>query len=222
MLKNFAQVISVIFHPLLMLQYMLVMLLLVNPYLFRINDIRNPESVKLLLAVFFTSFLLPALAIFLMQRLEIIKTLEMRDRQERIGPFIASGIFYLWLCVTAHRSSEIPTAFTICVWGTTIGLFTAFIINLFFKISLHALGVGGFVGAVIVTMKWFSYGVFPIWLPFYGAASMSINLVLMLALLIAGLVATARLILEAHEPKELIAGFALGIVAQGVASLILI
>jgi hypothetical protein len=221
-MKITAQIISFLGHPLLMLTYMLVLLLLVNPYLFGVNSITDFESRKLILTVFFSSFLLPSFAIFLMQKLELIKSLEMRDKQERIGPFIATGIFYLWIFQNVSNNDNLPTAFLIAVLSTTLGLFCCFLINLFFKISLHATGIGGYIGMVLTTMWLYSYGSFQMWLPFYGYCSVSINLVLILSVLIAGIIGTARLWLGAHTSRELYAGFMMGLACQFLALKILI
>ena len=215
MLKISAQIISVICHPLLMLTYMLGLLLIVNPYLFGINN--ASEGKLLMLRVFITSFLLPAFAIFLMYRLKLISSLTMNDKQQRIGPFIATGVFYLWVFISVFKDSNMPTAFLIAALGTTIGLFACFLINLFFKISLHATGAGGFVGMVLITMWLYSYGAFSMWLPFVGVCTVSINAVLLVSIVLAGAVGTARMILGAHTSKELYAGFLLGLVSQYIA-----
>lgn len=221
-LRIFAKGISIVFHPLLMLTYMLILLLAVNPYLFGVNRLGEKASILFVMRVFFTTFLLPAIAVFVMWRLELITSLQMRDKQERIGPFIASGVFYLWTFRSVMADSNIPTAFLIAALGTTIGLFMAFLINLFFKISLHAMGVGGMVGMVAISMWYFSYGNFTATLPFVGYSHISINLVLIFTILIAGIVGTARMILAAHTPKELYAGFLLGLASQYIALKILL
>ena len=215
MLKIFAQIISVICHPLLMLTYMLGLLLMVNAYMFGINS--ASEGKLLLIRVFATTFILPAFAIFLMYRLKLISSVNMTDKQERIGPFIATGIFYLWAFRSILNDSNMPSAFLIAVLGTTIGLFACFLINLFFKISLHATGAGGFVGMVLITMWLYSYGAFSMWLPFVGVCTVSINAVLLVSIVLAGAVGTARMILGAHTSKELYAGFLLGLVSQYIA-----
>jgi membrane-associated phospholipid phosphatase len=167
--------------------------------------------------VFATTFILPAFAIFLMHRLKLISSIEMTDKQERIGPFIATGIFYLWVFRSVLNDSNMPTAFLIAALGTTIGLFACFLINLFFKISLHATGSGGFVGMVLITMWLYSYGAFSMWLPFVGVCTVSINFILILSVFLAGAVGSARLVLGAHTSKELYAGFVLGLLCQYIA-----
>jgi hypothetical protein len=217
-----AKIISVIFHPLLILTYMLILLLLVNPYLFGVNSLSEKNSIKFILTVFFSTFLIPAFAIFMMWRLKLISSIHMRDKQERIGPFIVTGIFYLWVYRSVLADSNIPTAFLIAALGTTIGLFICFLINLFFKISLHAAGVGGLLGMVMIVMWLYSYGSFTVHFPVIGAADISINFVLIVTILITGIVGTARLLLKAHTPKELYAGFLLGLLCQYLALKILV
>jgi len=157
-MRIIAQAISVVFHPLLMLTYMLVLLLLVNPYLFGVPSIGAHK--QLILMMFISTFAIPMLAVVMMKTLGLIETLEMRDKMERVGPYIAVGIFYMWMAFYCYRSPIIPTAYAVPVVGTTIALFTAFIINIFQKISIHAVGMGGLVGMVLITMWLFSYDSF--------------------------------------------------------------
>jgi hypothetical protein len=217
-----AQILSVLFHPLLMLTYMLMLLLLVNPYLFGVNNLGDMKSMKLIIGVFVTSFLLPGFAIFLMWRLQLISSLEMRDKQDRIIPFIASGIFYLWIFRSVIEDANMPTAFIISVLGTTMGLFICFLINLKFKISLHAVGMGGLVGMVLIMMWLYSYGSFGLKLPLLGPAEISMTLLLMVSIIIAGVIGTVRLFLKAHTPIEVYAGFAVGVLCQFIALKILV
>jgi hypothetical protein len=205
-----------------MMTYMLILLLLVNPYLFGVNSLSEQKSIKFILTVFFSTFLIPAFAIFMMWRLRLVNTLDMKDKQERIGPFIVTGVFYLWVYRSVLADSNIPTAFLIAALGTTMGLFICFLINLFFKISLHAAGVGGLLGMVMIVMWYYSYGSFAIQIPLIGEADISINFVLICTILIAGIVGSARLLLKAHSTKELYLGFALGLLCQYVALKILV
>jgi membrane-associated phospholipid phosphatase len=217
-----AKIVSVIFHPLLVLTYMLMLLLIVNPYLFGVNNIGDKGSIRLILTVFFSTFLIPAFAIFMMWRLKLISSLHMGDKEDRIGPFIATGVFYLWVFRSVMEDSNIPTAFIIAVLGTTMGLFICFLINLFFKISLHATGMGGLIGMVLIIMWLYSYGSFTLYIPFIGASEISINFVLILCILLAGIVGSSRLFLRAHTPRELYAGFALGLSCQYMALKLLV
>jgi len=211
-LRRAAQVISVLCHPLLVVTYMLVILLLVNPYLFGVNHIS--DSVVLLLLVFFTTFFIPGIAVVMMKFLGLIESLEMKDLQDRTIPYIATGVFYLWMFINVKENPDLPLIFKSCVLGATLALFLAFFINLFSKISIHAVGMGGLTGMTVITMALYSYGYFMLHTPMWGYLQVSMSLLLMLVLLLSGIVGTCRLILNAHEIQDLYGGFLVGMVTQ--------
>ncbi len=210
MLRFGAQLVSIVFHPLLMVTYMLVLLLLVNPYLFGYNHIASGDL--LIIRVFFSTVVIPGLAVLMMKFLGLIQSLEMREREERIGPLIVTGMFYIWMFYNFYKNPELPEAFTIFMLGATLGLFVAFLINLFLKISLHAVGMGGLLGMVVITMLLYSYDSFPL-------LDMNVHMVslFMSVILACGLVGTARLILDAHKAVELYAGYIIGFSMQFIA-----
>lgn len=214
-MRVLSQAISVVFHPLLMLTYMLVLLLLVNPYLFGVPHIG--AHIQLLAMIFVSTFAIPMIAVVMMKFLGLVESLEMRDKTERIGPYIATGIFYMWMAFYCYKSPIIPTAYAIAMIGTTIALFTAFIINIFYKISIHAVGMGGLVGMTLITMKFFSYDSFTLETANYGTLQISMSLILMIVIVLAGVVGTARMALNAHTPRELYSGYAIGFLTQLIA-----
>lgn len=217
MLRILAQVVSFVFHPLLMPTYMLGLLLLVNPYLFGVNSVTEGVGKLLLLRIFISTFFIPGVAIVMLRMLGMISSLEMHDKNERIGPYIITGIFYLWIFYNFLHNSLIPTAYTTFLLGAVIALFVSFFLNIFRKISAHAVGIGGLVGMVIITMLLFSYDTFTLQTGWLGAYELNMNIVLMLVLVIAGLVGTSRLFLQAHEPADLYGGYFVGFMAQFIA-----
>ncbi|MBX2928900.1 MAG: hypothetical protein KF852_13780 [Saprospiraceae bacterium] len=212
-----AQAISVLLHPLLMPTYMLALLLLVNPYLFGVNHIGDMNSRVLLLRVFASTYFIPAIAIVMLRLLGLIESLEIRDRRERTIPYIITGVFYLWLFRNLLGNAQIPTAYTIFMLGATIGLFLAFFINIFSKISAHAVGMGGLLGMVLITMFYFSYDTFSLQTAWFGMLHFNMVVVLLVVLLAAGMVGSSRLYLDAHEPSEVYGGFAVGFLSQLIA-----
>lgn len=216
-MRFFAQFVSVIFHPLLMLTYMLVLLLLVNPYLFGVNNIGDQLSRVLILRIFLATFFIPALSVVMLRFLGMVESIELKDKQERIGPYIITGIFYMWMFRNFLDNSLIPTAYTSFMLGATIALFVAFFINIFSKISAHAVGMGGLLGMVVLTMLEFSHHFFTIDLVLIGPVQFSLTVVLLLVILASGLVGTSRLLLQAHHPQDLYGGFVVGFFAQFIA-----
>lgn len=217
MLRTVAKIISFFFHPLIILTYSLILLLLVNPYIFGVNSIAFQS--RLILLIFLSTFMLPAFSVFMMRNLGLVNSMQLETKQERIGPYIITGVFYLWMFVNFKDNPTIPTAYTIFVLGATIALFIAFFINIFSKISTHTVGMGGLIGMVVITMALYSYESFTINPPLVGSIELSMNFLLMIVILLAGLVGSARLILDAHSNKELYMGFIVGLFSQFVALL---
>ncbi len=213
-MKAIAHFFSIILHPTAILTYMAVLISLINPYLFGVRSLEG-NSV-FILQVFFSTFFLPVVATVLMYFLGFIESLQMKDKQERIGPMIATLVFYTWVAYNFYKSSVVPTAFTVFTAGATIAMFFAFVINVFSKISLHAIGMGGLLGMVLLTMVYYDYGTFEVmgWM-------VSTNLLLIIVILLSGIVCSSRLILDAHEPIELYGGFFIGFGTQFLAMTLL-
>lgn len=207
--RTLAHLISWIGLPLLMPTYMLVLLLLVNPYAFGARDISDTQAVVLLLSVFGISFVIPGIGLAVMKPLGLVKSLSMPDKQDRTGPYIVSGVFYLWLFKNLLSNGHTPLLYTSIVLGATISLFTAFFINIFTKVSAHATGVGGLVGALLISAV--SWPGSTLGLPMFGGTlEMSMNILLVAGMIVAGLVGVSRLALGAHSPDELYIGYATG------------
>lgn len=216
-MRVFAKFISVVFHPLTMLTYIVLILLLINPYIFGKSNIT--QGWWLVAQVFMSTFLLPTFAIAMMKNLGLVASYEMEERTDRIIPFIATGMFYLWVFMSVRKTNVFPQIYTVAVLGATISLFLAFFLNLFNKISIHAVGVGGLLGIVLIALRWFSYSFF-----YFGDARIPIPIywVLIAIILLSGIVCTARLILNAHQPKDILQGFIVGMIGMGIASYVLI
>ncbi len=85
--------------------------------------------------------------------------------------------------------------------GASICVFASFFINIFFKISIHSLASGYLIGIAIGLLRTSTY---------------NLEFLLILAVIIAGLVGSARLYLNAHQMDEVIAGYAVGIMCYMV------
>ena len=215
MLRPIAKLISLVFHPLFVVTYLLLILFAVNPYLFSVQDAKGKGLV--LISVMFLSILFPMVVIIMLRFLGFIKSLELEDRMERIGPLIGTGLFYLWLYVNIYQNPAIPKAFSLLVLGSTIGLFMAFFMNNFSKVSLHAVGMGGFVTAILLIRFLFSYDYFILELGSLGHYKIHPDFLVYGIILLAGLVGTCRLFLNAHDRNQVLGGFLIGFIAQIIA-----
>ncbi len=210
--KTLAHIISVVFHPLLMVTYMLILLMNINPYLFGYNSIQG--NFKLVLLVFASTFIIPLFGVLIMKQIGLIQSFQMKDKLERVGPYILTAIFYLWMFINLYNNPTIPRAFSTFLLGSVIGLFVTFFINIFLKISAHTVGISGLITMVGITLFYFSYGTFGLSLGDFGVIHISLTTLLITIILIGGIVGTARLILKAHTSQEIILGYMVGCMSQ--------
>ena len=191
------------------------MLLSVDPHLFGTNSVKG--GMDNIMMIFASTFFIPIISVLMMKALKLIPSLELKDAQDRIGPFIVTGVFYISTYYLIYRNPNMPVAFKACFLGAVIGLFLAFLITLFSKISLHAVGVGGFLGMILITIQRSELFPFVCNTGVFGMVEVSLFGLLSTTILICGIVGTSRLILDAHEPKDLYGGYLVGLATQFIA-----
>ncbi|MGB3078117.1 MAG: hypothetical protein WBB31_03495, partial [Saprospiraceae bacterium] len=209
---------SIVFHPLLILTYMTLVLLWTNPFSFGYRHVAEADT--LLIIVVMTTITLPGIAVLMMKMLGWIDTFRMETRQERIGPYIVAGILYLTLYLHVSKA-DFPTSIRVATLGVLIGLWACFLINNFMKVSAHAAGMGGLVALVALTKLKFGYDEAQIGFPGGVNLIVSIDYLLYGVIILAGIVCTSRLLLKAHESKEVYLGLMMGILGMVISYLIL-
>lgn len=207
--RAIALFLSFVGNPIFVLTYVLLIMLAANPYAFGIRSMDDHKAIVLILSVFSTTVLIPGVGVAAMVPLGLIKTIKMGDKQDRTGPYIIGGIFYLWLFKNLVTGGIAPLLYTKFVLGATISLFLDFFINIFFKVSAHATGMGGMVAMILLTALNWSDSALGIPL-FGGTLQLTLFALLAVVLVFAGLVGTSRLALAAHTPQQLYAGYAVG------------
>ena len=210
-----AKLISIIMHPMFMMTYVLLVLFKFNPYLFGLAGEKGQEL--FLITVVILSIFFPLVGVLMMKALNMIESLEMKTKEERVGPLIVTGIFYLWLFMNIKDNTSVSEVFSFFVLGSTIALFISFFVNNFSKISLHAVGMGGLLMGIFFIRQYFTYGHAHISFGGLGVYNIHINLILGIVILFCGLVATSRLILGAHDTRDISGGFLVGVVSQIIA-----
>jgi len=217
MTRTFAYIISVLFHPLIIPSYVLVTLLAINPFMFGVNSIwGNPI---ILLQVFLSTFMLPTFSLLMLRQLDFVKSIELEEREDRIIPFIVTGIFYIGLAVFLIKTpNHSPHILTVFILGATIGLWLCFLINLFTKISIHAVAIAGFLAIVILAMQQLEFDQLLFDMGSLGVVSLSMRTLLMIVILFTGIVGTSRLLLKAHEPFQVYLGYFVGFLTQFIAN----
>ena len=214
-----AKIVSGLLHPLVIPTYALFLLLWMNPYLFGVS--RWSDESMLIWHVLFMTCLLPFLVVFMMRQLGMVDSIHLHKREERIAPYIATGIFYLWLFINLANSHVVPLPYVVFILGTVIALFLDFFVNNFTKISAHGTGMGGLIAFVLLCMTAWGYEFFWLNMGPLGSHEMRLSWVFLIILVIAGIVGSSRLLLKAHTHKQIYAGFIVGAISQYIAYLIL-
>jgi hypothetical protein len=199
--RLFAHLVSFIFHPLFIPLYVSLFLLFVHPLLFAGYEPKG--KLKLLGTVFVNLTMLPAITVFLCWRLKFIDSVFLHTQKDRIIPLAAAMIFYFWCWFVLRNFAEIPVLFRQFLLGCFIIVIVAWLANIYFKISLHGLAMGGMLCFIFMVI--------------YGSDGGSAQF-LALAIFVSGLVCTSRLLISAHYPFEVYAGLMLGILSQAVAA----
>lgn len=161
-----------------------------------------PENMWMVFGVTFVlSVIMPYSAVFLLLNTGVIKNWHLARRQDRVVPLLVTGLCqgvltYMFLQhVTIHNMLVVLTSVSVI-----LSVF-AVCVTLFYKISLHAIGVGSLLGMLLALQLRFSE--FDLLMPFLAT------------LILGGIVLSSRLRLEAHKVDELISGCACGLVLTG-------
>jgi len=196
-LRGLAQFFSYLLHPVFIPGAMAAFLLMGHPMFTLLLD--EQVRVRLLAMVLLNTILFPVLIAFLLWRLGFTKSLQMETQRERIYPLIINIIFYFWAWNVSRNLPDIPVPLVQWLLGVFLCGSAAMFTNIFMKISLHTIAMGGlFMFSVMMMLT------DPFW-PFW---------MLPVVLLIAGLTGTARLLREAHLPSEVYAGYLAGAICQ--------
>lgn len=207
-MKIAARIISYLFHPLLFPVFGATLIIAANPNMF--GHFGERVHGAWLIIVFALTFLFPVVWLVMMKRLDMIQNFKLETSKDRIIPFIAVATFYLWTAWMFKPSvnMKIPSNQLVffMMLGACLSIFLAFFINIFSKISLHTLGAGSLLGLL---------------LPLIRISTYDLRVVLIAAILIAGIVGAARLILQAHSQREIFSGYLVGFIGQFFAFTIL-
>lgn len=170
------------------------LLLLFNLRSFFTFELMLKARLMLIAFVFSTTILFPLLIIWLMKRQGLIRSFRMETRQERIYPYLVIAIFY-FLNFNMFRQLELPVMYIYYTLGAALLLVTVIIVNLWWKISIHMIGMGGIVGLLCgISLR----------------MGMDMSFLIMAAFMLSGIIGYARLKLASHNSSQIYVGFLAG------------
>lgn len=187
-----ARVISAIFTP-FSIPFLAFLILFLFSYL-RIMPIQYKLIV--LGVVYCFTILMPTLTIFLFRKINGFSPEDLGERKRRFMPFLLTITSYVFCLVMMHRLN-IPWYMTGIILAALIMMVICIVVNLKWKLSEHMAGVGAIVGGLVSFSALFGYN--PVgWLCIF--------------ILVAGVLGTARIILQHHTLGEVMGGFAVGLI----------
>jgi len=199
-IKYIGNFISYTFHPLFIPTYFLLYLIQNIPYEFAGI---TPWQLQLrVFSVFWLTAFFPAFSVFLLWKLKFSDSIYLRTQKERIIPYVITMFFYWWMYYLSRHFNDQPLALKYFYFGIFIASAIGLVINNFIKVSLHGIGVGGMLMAVILA---------GIMYPIQNIFWVSI------AIVITSLVMSARMMVSNHTNRELWIGLMVGAATQTIA-----
>ena len=191
-----ANIISILFHPLLMPLIGIITILKSGAYIAYIDSHWVNHT---LLIVFVLTVVLPLSLTPFYYYTRLVRSIRMKNHRERIVPYFITFILFY----TAHfiiKKLPLNYFYSIYLFAASVSVLLVIIISYFWKISTHMVGIGGLVGLI-----------------FSLSLKMTVNLmgVLIIAIIVTGILGTSRLRLNSHSPSQVYSGFILGLITIG-------
>jgi hypothetical protein len=194
--KRIAQIVSILFHPVFITLYGLIILFHSGLYI----SLLSPALKKwIYLVVGINTAIIPLSLTPLYLNKKIIHSIKMDSVQERVIPLVVSTFLFYFTYFLLTRFKA-PDIIRIYILTGAIALFGAVIISWRWKISLHMLGLGSLAGIILALSIRFG---------------LNLNFFLIIIVLVAGITGFARLKLEAHSPAQIYTGYLFGFLLTG-------
>lgn len=199
--RKISTAISWVLHPFLLPLYVLAALLTLTVFAY------YPSGVKFYLSWVVTLYavIIPVLAIGVLRSLGRISDYRIDNRRERYLPLLIGAVCYLLCALTIAKIPSVEFLRKFMVAAACCELM-CLVVSFYWKISLHLTGMGAVVALMVV-------------MNVAGVGNMMVPL--MISVLCAGALASARLYLGCHNGCQVLAGFSGGFVIMSLAVLFL-
>jgi hypothetical protein len=162
-----------------------------------VSPISGNLRLYMLAGIVVATLLIPALFIYILYQYDVVRDLHLDEQYERTLPFIVTTVIYgVFTYYFSLKLSEL-TAIYLILASITVVVALVTIIHLFWKISAHSVAISGVVGSLIGIQEKF--------------AGSELFYPILVSILVAGLLMSARLSLNAHSPAQVLVGCLLGL-----------
>lgn len=191
-MNRFFHIISTVFSPLLVPTFAIILAMQLTVLAFLPSATRW-STVAIL---FIITAVLPALGIFMMHRLGLVSDASLSERAERTPPYVITAVCYLGAMFYLMKMHA-PSWLWLFMAGAFVALAVDLLVTLRWKISAHMTAMGGLV-ALLFRLQVDGLGVHDLTLWICGAV------------ILTGIVGTARIYRERHDLLQVLAGTACG------------
>ncbi|HYX10278.1 MAG TPA: hypothetical protein VE912_26350 [Bacteroidales bacterium] len=191
MLNKIARIVSVVFHPLLMPTYGILILFNADAYL-RFMPFEGKKLIFLI--IFLGTFALPLSLIPVFLYRKLIYHIDLDTKRERFYPLLLTTIFY-YFSFYLLRKIPVPGIIQLFILAAGATVFFDLVVSVFWKISTHMTGIGGLLGLIAGLI-------------YRSPTDLSVYLIL--SILAAGIIGSSRLKMEAHNQAQIYAGLSSG------------
>jgi hypothetical protein len=191
MLRQTAKIISTLFHPVLLPT--LGFILLFNSG-FYFSYLSWDAKRFVLLVVFFTTCILPLLAVAVLALRPGFDT-TLKQTRDKLITYIFASVFYYIGFMLLSKINAYPV-FKVLMLASALVIIGLLLISLKWNISAQMASIGGITGAILALA--FRTGINPFWS-------------VITAILVSGLIGTVNLIQEKHTIWQVLAGYVLGL-----------
>jgi membrane-associated phospholipid phosphatase len=192
-LNTIAKIFSVVFQPILMPIFCLVLVFNLNEAILNYHNTHSTLLIYALCISFTIIFPLIIFAIF--YKLGLVTDVNLTQRKERIIPFFLSIILFVVFYYLVRTNGSYSNLVVSSIFGSLVITFIANSITLFWKISIHCLGVSSVLGTL-------------------SGLAMTTNtphtLLIIGLTLVVLIIGISRIILKRHTTAQVIAGTSLG------------
>jgi len=196
-LLAFCSVFSFVFHPLLMT--LATALLAYNLMPTRFLPLSSQQFANWTKELSLYTVILPLVSIALFRFSGLISNARMHRAKDRSLPLIATMVFYILSYWVFNYKHHAPSVFRSLLLGSSISIVIIFIINIFYKVSVHTAAAAispGFLLALAINNQ------------------ESLFLPLLATVCVALFVGVIRWLLGAHTIGQIILGYTIGILMQ--------
>lgn len=191
---KFHKFISAILHPIVIPTIGVLLYFILIP-----NSFNSNQRLAVLGLIFVTTYIIPLIILILFKKFKLIKSFKAESIRERKIP-VAMMIVLFYLLGNTLQNIPNLRDLGLLFYATSLGLVFVYVSFAFkLKASLHLLSLGIFTSFFIVLGLIYSR---------------SFIVIIITTLLLSGLLASSRLHLKAHTPKEVYLGFIFGFISS--------